>query len=77
MKTTITVKQKFLLFAAALLFGIQSYAQTGVAINTTGAGPDRSAMLDVSATNKGMLVSRMTEAQRTDIPTPAKGLLVN
>jgi len=70
------MKRTLLLFAIALLFGIQSYAQTGVAINTTGADPDPSAMLDVSSTEKGLLIPRMTQAQRTAIALPAKGLLV-
>src|SRR5882757_779484 len=47
-----------------------------IAINATGAVPHASAMLDVSATNKGMLVPRMTSAQRTGIAAPAVGLLV-
>ena len=70
------MKHKLLLFATALLLGIQSYAQTGVAINTTGNEPDTSAMLDVSSTEKGLLIPRMTQAQRTAIALPAKGLLV-
>jgi hypothetical protein len=70
------MKPKLLFFVTALLLGIQSYAQTGVAINTTGAEPDNSAMLDVSSTDKGILIPRMTEAQRTAIATPATGLLV-
>ena len=52
-----------------------SYCQN-VGINSTGAAPDKSAMLDVTSTNKGMLVPRMTSAQRTIIASPAKGLLV-
>lgn len=47
-----------------------------VAINATGAAPDASAMLDVSSTSAGMLIPRMTTAQRTAIATPATGLLV-
>ena len=50
------MKHILLLFVTALLLGIQSYAQTGVAINPTGAEADNNAMLDVGATNKGMLV---------------------
>jgi len=72
----INMKRTLLLIATALLLGIQSYAQTGVAINTTGADPDISAMLDVSSTEKGLLIPRMSEAQRTAIVLPAKGLLV-
>lgn len=40
------------------------------------ANPHASAMLDVQSTDKGMLVPRMTTAQRTAIANPAKGLLV-
>lgn len=35
-----------------------------------------SSVLDVKSTSKGMLVPRMTQAQRTAIATPAEGLLV-
>ena len=47
-----------------------------VAINTNGATADASAMLDVSSSVKGMLVPRMTTAQKIAITTPATGLLV-
>jgi hypothetical protein len=46
------------------------------AITTDGSNAHASAMLDVKSTNKGMLVPRMTTAQRTSIVSPAKGLLV-
>jgi hypothetical protein len=46
----------------------------GVGINT--ATPDNSAMLDVVSTNKGVLIPRMTAAQRGAITSPATGLLV-
>jgi hypothetical protein len=52
-----------------------AYAQNGVSIGT-GAAADPSSMLDVTSTTKGMLVPRMTAAQRTAIGTPANGLLV-
>ncbi len=51
-------------------------AMSQVAINTDATAPDNSAMLDVKSTNKGMLVPRMTSAQRTAIASPATGLLV-
>src|SRR5450432_191416 len=47
-----------------------------VGVNLTGAAPDASAMLDVQSTTKGMLVPRMTTTQRTNISSPATGLLV-
>jgi hypothetical protein len=54
---------------------LYSRAQSA-AITTDGSSADASAMLDVKSTNKGMLVPRMTTAQRTAIVSPAKGLLV-
>ncbi len=47
-----------------------------IAVNQTGNLPDTSAMLDVSSTNKGFLVPRMTTTQQNAIPLPAKGLLL-
>jgi hypothetical protein len=47
-----------------------------VAITTDGSLPDNSAMLDIKSSDKGILVPRMTEAERNAIGNPAKGLLV-
>lgn len=47
-----------------------------IGINNTGTTPDPSAMLDVNASDKGMLVPRMSTAQRIVITSPATGLLV-
>lgn len=47
-----------------------------VSINTDGSSPAPSALLDVKSTDKGMLVPRMTTAQRSGIAAPATGLLV-
>ena len=66
MKLTVTV---FLLFALQLTF-----AQ--VAINNNGNKPSSSAILDVSSASKGMLMPRMTAAQRKAISNPEVGLLV-
>ena len=51
-------------------------ADAQVAVNADGSLPNASAMLDVQSTNKGVLVSRMSSAQRTSIGSPADGLLV-
>jgi hypothetical protein len=45
-----------------------------VSVNTTGAAPAASAILDASSSTQGMLVPRMTSAQRTAIGAPATGL---
>lgn len=47
-----------------------------VAINATGTAPAISAMLDISSTTSGLLIPRMTTAQKLAITTPATGLLV-
>jgi hypothetical protein len=49
-------------------------AQVGIGVNF--ANIDPSAQLDVSSTNKGFLVPRLTATQRTAISRPAAGLLV-
>jgi hypothetical protein len=49
-------------------------AQQNVGIGTT--TPNSTAILDLTATNKGLLVPRMTTAQRIAIVAPATGLLV-
>ena len=50
------------------------YAQVG--INSDNSSPDASAMLDIKASDKGMLIPRMTASERDLIPEPAAGLLV-
>jgi hypothetical protein len=60
----------------ALAISVAQINAQNVGINQTGSDPDNSAMLDVSATNKGFLVPRMTKTQKFLIPNPANGLLV-
>jgi hypothetical protein len=47
-----------------------------VAINTDASQPDNSAMLDVKSDIKGLLLPRMTQAQRNAIPSPATALMI-
>ena len=63
----------FLVFL--LLLPIAGQAQN-VGINNDGTLPAASAMLDVKSTNKGILVPRMTSAQRVAISSPVNGLMV-
>lgn len=56
-------------------FSSTSYAQVG--INSDGSAPHTSAMLDVKSTNKGLLIPRMTTAQRNTLSgTATAGLMV-
>ncbi len=64
-----------LLIANISLFS-QSNIQQSLSVNSDGSAPNPSAQLDVSATDKGMLVPRMTTVQRSAIVSPATGLLV-
>jgi microcystin-dependent protein len=65
------------LLLLSVIFNLQGiFAQQSVAINNTGAVANSSAILDVSSTSKGMLLPRMTTAQRTAILNKADGLLV-
>lgn len=70
--------QKFFSACSVIIFSlfVNWLAAQNVAINTDGAAADASAILDVKSNNKGMLVPRMTTAQRIGIGSPAPGLLV-
>jgi hypothetical protein len=48
----------------------------GIAINNDGSQPDSSALLDIKSTTKGLLIPRMTSAERMAIAMPAIGLTV-
>ncbi|MDK2771946.1 MAG: tail fiber domain-containing protein [Flavobacterium sp.] len=55
-----------------LLLSCVSFAQVGIGV----APPHSSAMLEVNSTVSGVLIPRMTQAQRTAIVSPSTGLLV-
>jgi hypothetical protein len=63
-----------LVFIITILSTNKLAAQTGMAINTDGTSADGSAMLDVKATDKGILIPRI--ASTTSVITPVNGLLV-
>ena len=65
------MKHFFTLLAAVLLTA-STYAQVGVGTTT----PDASSALDITSTTKGLLIPRMTAAQRDAISSPAIGLMI-
>lgn len=66
------MRQLFLI-PILIIFSCEAFAQS-VGIGTT--SPKASAALDISSTNKGLLIPRMTTALRKVIPNPAIGLVV-
>ena len=66
------MKKFSLLFLSTIIYCTGFTQNVGVGTNT----PNASAKLDVTSTSSGILIPRMTSAQRTTIATPAQGLLV-
>jgi hypothetical protein len=67
---------KKLFFINVILLFISNLLFSQIAINSDGSAPDPSAGLDVSYTNKGFLLPRLTFEQRNAIASPAEGLIV-
>ena len=71
------MKKSFLCVVVVSISFIQhAFSQNGVAISATPAIPHPSAMLDISSSNKGFLLPRLSTTQRTGIATPTDGLMV-
>lgn len=65
---------KYTLLIVSVFYVVLAQAQNNVGIGNP--NPHPSAILDLTATDKGFLAPRMTTAQRTAITSPAAGLLV-
>lgn len=64
-------------FAFALLCAsTASFGQARVAINTTGLPAAVDALVDIQSVTSGLLIPRMTQAQRVAIAAPPAGLIV-
>lgn len=63
-----------LVVLASVQGNVTSLFAQGVSINGTGVRADTSAILDVSSTTKGVLISRMSTVERNSIILPAIGL---
>lgn len=64
--------KRIILIFSLMLTVFSGFAQVGIGTKT----PDPSAMLEVKATNKGILIPRMTLAQRNAIKSPANSLMI-
>jgi hypothetical protein len=69
------------IFFLLLIISSRVHAQTNIFPNTGSAGigtttPDASALLEIKSTKKGLLIPRMTQAQRDAIINPVRGLLI-
>ena len=63
--------------AICILLSWAQYAiSQNVSVNNTGAAPAATAVLDVAATNKGLLIPRLSATQRNSIASPAAGLFI-
>jgi len=58
--------------ALLLIVSSTTFGQVGIGTTT----PDASAALDINSSSAGILIPRMSEAERTGIVSPAEGLLV-
>jgi hypothetical protein len=66
----------YILFILLILTGNSIYSQTAVISDDVSYTGNNSAALDIKSTTKGVLIPRVTQAQRTSISSPAQGLLV-
>jgi len=65
----------YLLIALFVMLSNSVFSQ-GAAVNTTGASADPSAVFDASSNTQGLLIPRMTTAERNAIVNPAEGLQI-
>ncbi len=67
---------RVILITTTICFTVIASAQQSVAINTDGTNADNSALLDIKSNSKGILIPRLTAAEKTAISSPATGLLI-
>jgi len=72
----IVMSLQVLIISALLIFNTIDLFSQGAAINISGSPADPSAMLDISSDNKGVLIPRVSEAQKNLILSPAIGLII-
>ena len=67
-----SIRTFFVIIALITTYSLEAQ----VSVSSDGSEPDSSAMLDVKSTSKGVLIPRMTTAQRDAITNPEASLLI-
>ncbi len=71
------IKNLVLFFVSLiLLLSVKQISYAQIAVNNDGSLPNSSAMLDVQSTSQGLLLPRLSSAQRDAIQNPADGLMI-
>ena len=68
--------KQFFIVLLVFFIAVEGIKAQSFAINTDASTANTSALLDVKSTDKGMLIPRMSKAQKNAIAAPATGLLV-
>lgn len=71
-KNTMTMRHFFTLTLLCFITIQATYAQVGIGTTT----PDDSSILEISSSNQGLLLPRLTTAERDAIVDPANGLII-
>lgn len=74
-KDMIKLKELVIIISSMVIMSAQMNGQN-VGIGTNTFTPDNSALLELQSTNSGLLLPRMTTAQRDAISNPAQSLLI-
>ena len=70
------MKAVIFIISSIVLFSLSNDLNAQVAISNSSSSPDPSAQLDVSSSEKGILIPRMTGEERNGIISPATGLMI-
>ena len=70
------MKRIFLLLSLVLVLGPIFSQNVGISDNGSSFTPESTSLLELKSTSKGILIPRMTYAQREAISSPSEGLLI-
>ena len=76
MSRTLLFLMSIVIMCSSISAQVHNHSEVPLSISTSNTQPHQSAILDLSAVDKGVLVPRMTSTERLAINSPANGLLV-